>query len=134
LFALDTYRSALSATETRTPCKDNNYFGFNNHLINLFGKNNYNNLTIHECFFKSKVVLFHTHTQLRANEKNLKECCMSILKKHKNSPLCTLKKLNISYMYISDSLISIIFFIQLRLRASLCYRVVLAISSYNRQT
>jgi len=50
--------------------QDNTYFGFNNRLINLFGKNNYNNLKIHECFFKSKVVLFHTHTQLRANEKN----------------------------------------------------------------
>ena len=34
---------------------------------------------------------------------------MSIFKKHKKSPLCTLKMLNISYMYISDSLISIIF-------------------------
>ena len=50
----------------------------------------------------------HTHNYVQMKKKS-KECCMSIFKKHKNSPLCTLKKLNISYMYISDSLISIIF-------------------------
>jgi len=71
--------------------QDNTYFGFNNRLINLFGKNNYNNLKIHECFFKSKVVLFHTHTQLRANEKNWRNVVWVFLKNTKTHRFVHLK-------------------------------------------